>query len=118
MSIWLFWISFSLKPLVSGFIYAKNVPDKLYGEYLMKCLKKEQPKIRFLVFFVEIALKLEMVGPTFSSFNPFPSLPSVATNDRKQNKFHNIVLRKKPRPLFLEFSSEQDIFGILKKILK
>ena len=67
-----------------------------------------------IFFFVEIASKHEKVGPTFSSFNPFRSLPSIATNERKQNKLHNIILKKKPRPLFLEFSSEQDIFGILK----
>ena len=66
----------------------------------------------FLVFFVEITSKLEKIGPTFSSFNPFPSLPSVATNDRKRNKRHNIVLYDKRRPLFLEFSLGQDIFRI------
>ena len=59
-----------------------------------------------------------MAGPKFSSFNPFPSLPSVATNDRKKNKRHNIVLNNKPGPLFLEFIWQQDIFGILKKMLK
>ena len=71
----------------------------------MKCFKDEQPLISLLVFlFVEIASKLAKFSLTFSSFNPFPSLPSVATNDRKQNKHHNIVLNSKPRPLFLEFS--------------
>ena len=37
-------------------------------------------------FFAGIALKLEKVGPTFTSFIPCPSLPFVATDDRKQ--FH------------------------------
>ena len=69
----------------------------------------------FLVFFVEIATKLEKLGPTLLSFNPFPSLPSVATNDRKQNKRHNTVLNNKSEPLFLEFSRSQDIFEILKR---
>ena len=36
-----------------------------------------------LVIFAGMALKLENVGPTFSSFNPSPSLPSVDTDDRK-----------------------------------
>ena len=63
-----------------------------------------QPIIGFLILFVEIASKLEKVVPTISNFNPFLSLPSVATNDRKQNKRHNIVLNNKPRPLVLEFS--------------
>ena len=61
----------------------------------MKRFKKEQPIICF--FF-------EKVSRSFSSFNPFPSLPSVATNDRKQNKRYDIVLNSKPRPLFLEIS--------------
>ena len=55
----------------------------------------------FLVVFFEILSKFEKVGPTFSSFNLFPSLPSVATNDRKQNKCHNTVLNNKPGPLLL-----------------
>ena len=56
----------------------------------MKCFKK-QPIIRLLVFSTETASKLEKVGPTFSSFNPFPSLLSAAKNACKQNKRHNIV---------------------------
>ena len=67
----------------------------------MKCFKKSNPLIiSFLVFFVEIASKLEKVGPTLSSFNLFPSLPSVATNDRKRSKLHDIVLNNKSRPFF------------------
>ena len=53
----------------------------------MKCFKK-------------VESNTEKYGPTFSSFNPFPSLPSVATNDRKQNKHHKIVPNNKLRPLF------------------
>jgi len=34
--------------------------------------------------FCRHSLKLEKVGPIFSSFNLFPSLPSIATDDRKQ----------------------------------
>ena len=53
-----------------------------------------------MVFFVEIASKLEKVGSTFPNFNPLPSLPSLATNDRKPDKQHNteiyyIVLNNK-----------------------
>ena len=103
-TILLFCVNFSLKLLLSGFTYAQNVPDKLQGEYLIICFKKAQPIISFLVFFVEIASKHEKFSLKFSSFNPLPSLPSVATNDRKQNKCHNIVLNNKPGPLFLEFS--------------
>ena len=66
----------------------------------MKCFKKEQTIINVLVFFVVIASALEKVG----LFLPFPSLPFVARNDRKQYKRQNIVLHNKPRPLFLEFS--------------
>ena len=68
--------------------------------------QKEQPILWFWHFFVEIASKREKVGSTFSSFNPFPSLPTVAPVDRKQIQRHNIhvVLNDKPWPLFLEFS--------------
>ena len=95
MKILLFWINSSLKSLLSGFM--SWISNELY--------QKEQPIITFLLFFDEIASKLEKVGPTFSSFNPFPSLPSVAKNVRKQIGRHNILLNNKSsRPLFLEFS--------------
>ena len=56
--------------------------DKLRGENLMKCFKKTQPIISFLVIFVEVASKLEKFSLKFSSFNSFQSLPSVAANDK------------------------------------
>ena len=82
----------------------------------MKCFKKARP-ISFLIFFVEIASRLEKFGLNFSSFNLFPFLPLVAVNDRKQNKRHNIVLNNK-HSLLLFFEIQlraQDMFGILKK---
>ena len=77
----------------------------------MKCFKKEQPVKRFFIFYVERASRHDKISPTSSSFNPFPPLPSVATNSRKQNQRHNIVFNNKPRKLFVEFSGGQDIVG-------
>jgi len=57
-----------------------------------------------LVIFENVASKLEQIGPIFSSFNPFPSLPSVTTNDTKQFQCRKIVFNNKARPLFLEFN--------------
>ena len=37
-------------------------------------------------------LKIEKVGPSFSSFNPCPSLSFIATGDRKQSQCLNKVL--------------------------
>ena len=48
--------------------------------------------------FENIASKLEKIGPDFSSFNPFPSSPSVATDDRKQFQCRKIVFNNKARP--------------------
>ena len=45
----------------------------------------------FWVIFAGIALNFEKVGPIFSSFNPFPSLPSVTT--RLQNSPYFCVLK-------------------------
>ena len=58
----------------------------------------------FLVSFASIALKLEKVGPTFSRFNQFPSLPCVTKDNRKQFQCLNIVLNNKIEPLFLKFN--------------
>jgi len=59
--------------------------------------------ISFWVIFEKIASKLEKIDPIFSSFNPFPSLPSVAKDDRKQFQCRKIDLNNKARPLFLGF---------------
>ena len=44
------------------------------------------------------------IDPTFSSLSPCPSLPSVATDDRKQPQCLNMVLNNKNGPLCLEFN--------------
>ena len=52
-----------------------------------------------------IALNLKLVsGPIPSSFNPYPSLPSVVTDDRKQFERLNIVIHNKTGPFCLEFN--------------
>ena len=57
----------------------------------------------FFVIFPGMALKHEKVGPTFSSFNPFLSLPSVTPENWKPFQCLNIVLNDKTETLFLEF---------------
>ena len=57
-----------------------------------------------MVFFEDIASKLEKNGPRFLSFNPFPSLPSAATDGRKQFQCHKVALNNKTRPLLVEFN--------------
>ena len=48
-------------------------------------------------------------------FNPCPSLPSVATDDRKQFQCLNVALNNKTGLLFLEFNWCEDIFSLFKK---
>ena len=53
-----------------------------------KFYQETTTKIIFEVIFAVIALKLENVGPTFSSFNPRTFLPSKATDSvRKRPTF-------------------------------
>ena len=59
--------------------------------------------IFFLVIFAGLALKLVNVGPAFWSFNPCPSLPSSATECRKQFQCLNIVLNNRTG-LLLDFN--------------
>ena len=49
-----------------------------------------------------MALKLEKVGQTFSSFNACPSLPSVKTDDREKIQCLNIVVNNKTIQSFWE----------------
>ena len=53
-----------------------------------------------MVVFAGIALKHEKVSPTFSSFNVFPSLPSLSTLDIKQFQRLNIDFKMKTGLLF------------------
>ena len=59
--------------------------------------------IIILAIFEDMASKLEKNGPIFSSFNPFPSLPSVATDGRKKFQCREMAFNNKSRALFLEF---------------
>ena len=69
-----------------------------------------------IVFFLVIsAVMTSKLDPTFSSFNPFPSLPSLATDERKQFQCLNIVLNNKTEQLFLEFSWSEGTFKLFKK---
>ena len=74
----------------------KKISNEFYQE--------EPTIIIFWVIFEDIASKLEKIGPILSSVNPFPSLPSVETDGRKQFQRRKIVFNKKGRPLFLEFN--------------
>ena len=65
-----------------------------------KLYQGELTIIAFLVIFENMTSKCENIGPIVLSFNPFPSLPSTATDDRKRFKCRN----NKTRPFFLEFS--------------
>ena len=41
-----------------------------------------------------LSLKTRKIGPTLSTFNPCPSLQSIATNNRKQFQYLSIILTK------------------------
>ena len=60
--------------------------------------------INFLRFSQHVESKHKKNWPIFSNFNPFPSVPSVATSDRKQFQYLQIVFSNKTRSLVLEFN--------------
>ena len=49
-----------------------------------------------------ITIKLENAGSTFSTFNPSPSLPSAAKDDRRHFQLVNIVLNNKNWTIIFE----------------
>ena len=57
-----------------------------------------------MMIFGWILAGFKKVGPTLSTCNPCPSLPSIATEDRKQFQCLNIGLNNETGPLFLEFN--------------
>ena len=66
--------------------------------------QRELAILIFLGDFLEHSIKREKISPIFYSFDPFPSLPSVATNGRKQLHCRQIAFNNKARPSFLEFN--------------
>ena len=72
--------------------------------------------INFLRVFGTRSIKTRKNWPIFSSFNPFPSMPSVATGDRKQFQYLQIVLNNKTRSLVLKFNWCKDTFQLFIKL--
>ena len=52
-----------------------------------KCYQRGLTMINFLRIFGTRSIKIRKGWPIFSSFNPLPSMPSVATGDRKQFQY-------------------------------
>ena len=84
---------------------------KTYSKFSCETIRKMSNEfckgeltIIILVIFEDMASKLEKIGPICSSFNLFPSLPSVARDDKKQFQCRKVVFNIKARPLFLEFT--------------
>ena len=106
---------------ILGQVCAKIITQCLYSyTKISNELYHEEPTIIiFLVIFEDVASKLEKNGAIFSSFNPFPSLPSVATDNRKQFQCHNIVLNSKElEHYFGNLIDAKTLFRFCKKILK
>ena len=77
-----FQVNSELKLLLSAFTHKKKMKKK----YQTIFTRQHYSTILKLLFgdFGRHKLKLEEVGPTFSILNRCPSLPFVATDDRKQ----------------------------------
>ena len=105
---------------LSGQFWAKIITLKLKS--WTKCFCKATTKIsnefyqrglttiNFLRIFGTRGIKTWKNWPIFSSFNPFPSMPSVATGDRKQSQYLQIVFNNTTRSLVLEFNWCEDTF--------
>ena len=64
-------------------LHTQNAPVEQDKIYQTDFISEHQPKYFIGISFAGNALKLEKVGPTFPSFNPCPSLPSVCTIRQK-----------------------------------
>ena len=97
----LFSVNSVLKSLLSALTHTRNAPVALQRN---KFHQGALTVLSFLVIFVVTSLKLDKIGLTLSSLNPYPSLPSAATDAREQIQCLNVVLNNKTEALFLEFN--------------
>ena len=97
-----------LKSLLGGFSHKQNASVKL-RRFQMKGLTITN----FLRIFGTRSFKTGKNWQIFSSFNPLPSMPSVATGDRKQFQYIQIVLNNKTRSLVLKFSRSEDTWRFI-----
>ena len=68
---------------ISALLHTQNAPVEQDKIYQTDFISEHQPKYFIGISFAGNALKLEKVDPTFPSFNPCPSLPSVCTIRQK-----------------------------------
>ena len=80
----------------------------LKDSIMLKFQLEEQTTLTFWRLLQDTDSELELISQFCSSFNPFPSLPSAATDDRKQFQCRNIVLNNKTTPLFWGFQPSYD----------
>ena len=96
-----------LKSLLPDLNHKQNVSLKLPRGCQMYFIRG-LTVMNFLRIFGTRSIKTRKNWPIFSSFNPFPSMPSVATGDRKQFEYRQIVFNNKTRfetrSLVLEFN--------------
>ena len=71
--------------------------------------------IIFRLISEDIASKLEKIGPMFSSFNPFPSLPLAVADDRKQFQYCKIVFNNKLDHYFWNSIDTETLFSFFKR---
>ena len=72
-----------LKSLCITFTHTKTAQAKLRGKYLMNFSWESKQKKIFCDSLKTQIQNLKKLANFFSRFNPFPSLPSAATEDSK-----------------------------------
>ena len=102
---------FFAKIIIWGFDHKQNTSVKLRQRRISnEFYQRGLTIIFFLRIFGARSIKTWKNGPIFSCFNPFPSMPSEATGDRKQFQYLQIVFSNKTRSLFLVFIWCEDTF--------
>ena len=76
--------------------------------------QEEQSIIFFFAICFKTQLEKKLAYFFWASFNPFPSLPSVTTDDSKLFQCSNKVIGSKTTPLFLVSIDAKTSFSFLK----
>ena len=107
-----------VKIKISTLVHTYGIPDNPVARYEIYSWHKELFLFNFWCLSEDTVSKLEKSWPVFSSFDPFSSVPSLASNNKKYLHCTSMVIGNKSTALFFGFHWCKDVIKCFEVWLK